>query len=95
MSQDPLLNNAARHPTLYLPYGDLALLSCAGVDGGPATVFRVGKTTLAFNSSIFATMLTLPGGADGQEMYEGAPVVRLSDTADDLQDLLKALYDPS
>lgn len=87
--------NAVRHPTMYLPHGDI-VLSCASEDERTLTLFRVGKSTLAFHSTVFATMLTLPEGPEEQETYEGVPLVRMSgDTAEDLGELLTALYDAS
>ena len=80
------------HSTFYFPLGDLVVQSAVGEDG-IGLLFRVSKSVLAFNSAVFADMFGFPAAAD-QELYEGAPVVHLMDSAVDLAAFFSALYDP-
>lgn len=77
----------------YLVDGDLAICSGPSPDG-QATVFRIHKAVMAYNSPIFHGMLDMPGDPVGQEMHDGVPIVRVTDTADEVHALLAALYDP-
>ena len=77
----------------YLADGDL-LIRSEPPQGGSVTVFRVHKAMMAYNSPVFRDMLDLPGDPAGREMHDGAPVVWVTDTADEVQALLAALYDP-
>ncbi|TCD68723.1 hypothetical protein EIP91_010007 [Steccherinum ochraceum] len=54
--------------------------------------FRVYQGILAEYSDVFRDMFTMPQPADS-EMVDQCPVVRLSDTASDLECILHALYD--
>ncbi|KIP07405.1 hypothetical protein PHLGIDRAFT_423278 [Phlebiopsis gigantea 11061_1 CR5-6] len=79
---------------LYFPDGNIVLRSAENVQG-VATLFRVHKGVLALNSAVFAGMFSLPAAApDVQEVYDGVPLVTLTDSAADLEALLRALYDP-
>ncbi|GJE95294.1 hypothetical protein PsYK624_114770 [Phanerochaete sordida] len=82
------------HAELYLSDGDLVIHSNNG-DGPAAVAFRVHKGLLAYNSPIFRDMLALPCRPDVQDGYDGAPLVRLSDEARELESALGALYNPS
>ena len=81
------------HSKFYFKDGDLVIKSAPNADEKP-TVFRVNKSVLAFNSTVFAGMLTLPGGSEVHETYDGVPVVAVTDTAEELAALMTALYDP-
>ena len=83
----------ARHPHFYLPDGDLVVCSGPG-DNEHSTVFRVNKTVLAYNSPVFQDMFALPSNPSTQEMYEETPMVRVTDSADELEQLIEALYNP-
>lgn len=63
-------------------------------ENGHITLFRISKSILAFNSPVFADMLPLPDNAEVQEMYDGVPVVRVTDSAEEWQKLVAALYNP-
>ena len=80
-------------PDFYLPDGDLAIYSAPSAQDGSVTVFRVHKPVMAYNSPIFRGMFELPAHPTSQEMYEGVPVVRVTDSADGIHALLAALYD--
>jgi len=65
-----------------------------------STLFRVHKSQLARRSVVFSDMFTLPQpvvttshATFADESYEGCPVVRLHDLAEDVANLLLALYD--
>lgn len=73
---------------------DVILRSCDLVD------FRVFKLVLSFASPVFKSMFTLPQSpsstrtivADDDDQKHGLPVVRLSEDARTLQDILRACY---
>lgn len=54
--------------------------------------FRVFRGILAASSSVFGDMFTIPQPTD-EKLVGGCPVVHLSDTAEDLHHVLKALFD--
>lgn len=70
-------------------------------------LIRVHKSILSKHSPVFEGMFALPEAASGlenagadnlpgslDEMYEGAPVVELSDTEEQVEMLLGVFYDP-
>ena len=59
-------------------------------------LFRVHMSSLASRSRVFNSMLSLPQGEDDEqtEVHEGSPLVRLPDSAEDVEALLRAIYDP-
>ncbi|KAF7305653.1 BTB domain-containing protein [Mycena chlorophos] len=63
------------------------------------SVFRVSKGVLAARSSVFKDMLAFDSmgadGAEGDETMEGCPVVRLHDTAAEVEVFLRAIFDSS
>ncbi|KAJ7195081.1 hypothetical protein GGX14DRAFT_677475, partial [Mycena pura] len=63
---------------------------CGLVIQAESTIFRVSGGILGTHSPIFHDMLSLPM-ADDVEMFEGCPLVRLPDTAEDITIFLKAL----
>ena len=81
-------------PDFYLPDGDLAICSAPSVQDGAVAVFCVHKVVMAYNSPVFCGMLNLPAHPEGQETHEGVPVVRVTDSAEEIHALLAALYDP-
>ena len=87
------IDNAKHHPTFYLGHGDLVIHSSKDADN-VSILFRVNKGILVFNSPVFADMARLPEERDGRDIYDGAPYVRLTDSAEDLERLFSALYDP-
>ncbi|KAI0085765.1 hypothetical protein BDY19DRAFT_1075826 [Irpex rosettiformis] len=59
------------------------------------TAFRVHTSILAQNCEIFRDMDAIPKPEvvdDSEEVYEGCPVIRLHDSATDLEHFLKAIY---
>ncbi|KAJ6561984.1 hypothetical protein B0H19DRAFT_1210037 [Mycena capillaripes] len=57
------------------------------------TQFRVHWSVLALHSSFFKGMLGLPQPPD-QPSVDGCPIIELSDSPEDVEHLLRALYDP-
>ncbi|KAJ7695808.1 hypothetical protein B0H17DRAFT_1008409 [Mycena rosella] len=71
---------------IWMPYGDIILQA-------ESTQFRVNRDVLAKNSLVFQGMLTLPQPPD-EAKIESCPIVQLSDSAQDVELLLSAFYDP-
>lgn len=87
--QEPLV----KHTDLWFSDGSVVLQ--AG-----STLFRVHKSQLARRSVVFSDMFTLPQpvmttshATFSDDSYEDCPVVRLHDSAEDVANLLLALYD--
>lgn len=88
-SQEPLL----KHVDLWFSDGSVVLQA-------ESTLFCVHKSQLARRSVVFSDMFTLPQpvvstshATFADESYESCPVVRLHDSAEDVANLLLALYD--
>ncbi|KAG2157152.1 hypothetical protein DEU56DRAFT_750327 [Suillus clintonianus] len=79
-----------RQGDLYYADGSVVLLA-ARADKTHA--FRVHKSVLGSHSKVFADMFALPSAAN-HEMYDGVDSVNMPDDAQDLEDLLRALYYP-
>jgi hypothetical protein len=82
-----------RHADLWFCDGSVILQA-------DSTLFRVHKSQLSRHSAIFSDMFTLPQppvmtthATLADETYEGCPVVELHDSAEDVANLLLALYD--
>lgn len=57
------------------------------------TLFKVLKSIIAFHSTVFRDMFSIPQPpSEGEITGEGCPVVRLSDTAVDVTIVLEALF---
>ncbi|TDL14522.1 hypothetical protein BD410DRAFT_694288, partial [Rickenella mellea] len=83
------------HETLYLPTGDLVLSAMSNLKDHGLVLFRVHKFMMAHHSSIFRDMFALPIPVeDCNESYEGVHMVHMPDSAEDLEGLLRVLYDP-
>ena len=78
-------------PNFYLPDGDLAIYSAPSPQDGTVTVFRVHKPLMAYNLPIFRGMLELPAHPTSQETHKGVPVVRVTDSAENMHAPLAAL----
>jgi hypothetical protein len=79
-----------RHPDLWFSDGSVVLKA-------ESTLFRVHSSQLARRSLFFRDLFSLPQpakdavGLDGT--FDGCPLLVLHDSAEDLSNLLKALYD--
>ena len=77
--------------SIYHAHGDIAILSLPN-DEGVITAFKIDKIYLSRNSAVFEGMVGLPS-MEESEKFDGVPLVRLQDTAEQLGDFLEALYD--
>ena len=55
--------------------------------------FRVHKSVLSKQSTVFGDMFTLPSPSD-LDTYDSLPLVHVHDDAKDLKQFLQAIYDP-
>ncbi|KAI0790887.1 hypothetical protein C8Q75DRAFT_761236 [Abortiporus biennis] len=78
--------NFQRHPQYYLPDGNVVLVA-----GDIA--FRVHGSVLSMHSNVFRDMLGIPKPPNDDYLYDGCPIVPLSDTAEEVLIMLSALYD--
>ena len=87
----------------WFPDGNI-ILSAVQVDSTSAVLFRVHKSLLARHSTFFADLFSLPAeptsAADlnmytSKSEYQGLPIVPLHDPAEEVEALLKAVYDPT
>ena len=82
--------SSLQHPDLWFSDGSVVLKA-------ESTLFRVHISQLARRSLFFRDLFSLPQpakdavGLDG--MFDGCPLLVLHDSAEDLSNLLKALYD--
>lgn len=80
----------SRHPDLWFSDGSVVLKA-------ESTSFRVHTSQLMRRSAFFRDLFSLPRpGKDAVELdgtYDGCPLLVLHDSAEDLSNLLKALYD--
>ncbi|KAF9527287.1 hypothetical protein CPB83DRAFT_793363 [Crepidotus variabilis] len=60
---------------------------------GEDTQFRVHKSMLALHSVVFRDTFQVSQPASGEESVEGCPVVHLTETAEDVEYMLSALYE--
>ncbi|KLO13580.1 hypothetical protein SCHPADRAFT_827761 [Schizopora paradoxa] len=80
---------------LWFQDGNIVLSAVDAATARPV-LFRVHMSSLASRSRVFNSMLSLPQGEDDEqtEVHEGSPLVRLPDSAEDVEALLRAIYDP-
>jgi hypothetical protein len=90
---EPPPDTRSKHADLWFCDGSVILQA-------EATLFRVHMSQLSRRSTVFSDMFTLPQppvmtthATLADETYEGCPVVKLHDSADDVENLLLALYD--
>ncbi|TDL18485.1 hypothetical protein BD410DRAFT_793190 [Rickenella mellea] len=80
----------SQHPNLWFDDGSVVLSS-------EQTLFRVHRSVLSFNSTIFRDMFSLPPGEDAgedpEDTWEGLPLVKMHDDDEDIANFLTALYD--
>lgn len=79
-----------RQEDLYYADGSVVLLAA---HAGKTHAFRVHKSVLGSHSKVFSDMFALPSSAEN-EKYDGVDSVQMPDDAEDLEDLLRALYYP-
>lgn len=84
---DPLSGDShwIRHPDFYMDDGSVVLLA-------ENTLFRVYLKWLEKKSEVFSQLASFENvQPPDSEMYDGCPLIRLSDTAEDLSHFLGAL----
>ncbi|KAG6377978.1 hypothetical protein JVT61DRAFT_14774 [Boletus reticuloceps] len=84
-----------KHKSLYFMDGNVVLL--APRTDNPGMLFRIHKSTLAMHSPIFSDMFGVCNpprstGENDDHLYEGVPLIHLSDDADHLGSVLEILY---
>ena len=86
---------SAVHADPYLDDGNVVLAACS--KDSTCKVFRVHRSVLCMQSTVFADMFAVPAPTEpaAAEMYAGITLIRMPDDATDLGDLLKMIYDPS
>ena len=83
-TEDPTVDDNLLHPVRSaIWYDDGSIVIQAG-----STQFRVHRSILWANSPVLKDMLPVD-----EELVEGCPILRLSDSAEDVAHLLKVLYD--
>jgi len=89
----PPSEHRVKHADLWFCDGSVVLQA-------ESVLFRVHKSQLSRRSVIFSDMFTLPQppvitthATLADETYEGCPVIKLHDSAEDVANLLLALYD--
>lgn len=84
------------HDKLYFPDGDIILsaISVAESLSKTSVLLRVHKFILSHHSAVFKDMFSLSEVPEINKMYDGVPVVDMTDSAEDLVGLVTALYDP-
>jgi hypothetical protein len=87
-------------PEPFVKHADLWFCDGSVILQADSILFRVHKSQLSRRSVIFSDMFTLPQPAVttthatlADESYEGCPIVKLHDSAEDVANLLLALYD--
>ncbi|TFK47457.1 hypothetical protein OE88DRAFT_1811254 [Heliocybe sulcata] len=78
-----------KHDTLYIQDGNVVL---SALDASQVHIlFRVHRSMLARLSTVFSDMFVLPASS-ANEIYEGAPLVQMTDSSADLESLLTVIY---
>lgn len=99
MSSSTAPSTREAHSSLYFPHGDIILEAKPGSSNpsSPSILFRVHRWLLAHHSPVFRDMFSMPYPRTEakDDIYDGAPVVEMTDDAQDLESLLCILYDPS
>lgn len=78
--------NAVKHPDFWFEDGSIVLVA-------ENTTFRVHKSLLAHHSEFFADLFTVPQPLNS-DLIDGLHFVPLSDSLDDVVDVLKVIYHP-
>ena len=79
-----------RHESLYFHDGNVVLRSMEDAQG--STLFRVHQSVLEHHSKVFKDMFSLPTVPGLNEVYDGAPLVAMTDQAEALEILLGIIY---
>ncbi len=88
------------HNSLWLADGNIVLAATSSSDIHLSILFRVHKSILSRQSQFFSDMFAFPENSlyhtgDEHDILEGLPLVRMhGDSVEDIEALLKYLYDP-
>jgi hypothetical protein len=81
----------SRDQDLYFEDGNI-IISANGASGD-LVYFRVHKSLLSKQSSVFKDMFSLPSPSE-VDIYDGLPLVHFHDDAKELKQFLQVIYDP-
>ncbi|TFK48999.1 hypothetical protein OE88DRAFT_451274 [Heliocybe sulcata] len=81
-----------KHASYYFADGSI-VLSAVHSETKQVVLYRVQTTLLSRHSEVFADMLTMPSPPEAPT-YEGAPLVHLPDTAEEIEAMVHCFYDP-
>lgn len=84
--------NETRSEEFYFEDGSI-VLSAKDADGN-LVYFRIHKSILARQSAVFNAMFSAPSPPPEVDMYDGLPLVRVHDEAEELKEFIQVLYDP-
>lgn len=86
--------SSKKHSSLWLLDGNIVL-----IDERRSILFRIHKSMLSRQSQVFSDMFALPTAittpAGDDDTLEDLPLIRMHDSAEDLEALLTYLYDPT
>lgn len=86
----------SKHSSLWLSDGNIVLAASPSSDQQRTILFRIHKSILSRHSQVFSDMFALPAApADNEDVLEGLPLIRMHDSGEDLEALLKYLYGPT
>lgn len=85
------MHDKLQHEALWFPDRSM-ILSAASPSPETLVLSRVHSSRVARKSTVFRDMLDVADSPDG-EKYEGLPLVVMPDTFEDVETLLRALYD--
>jgi len=80
-----------RDEDLYFEDGSV-ILSAKDADGA-LVYFRIHKSVLERQSSVFKDMFSVPSPAE-TDLYDGLPLVHVHDDSKELKEFLQVMYDP-
>ena len=81
----------SRDEDLYFEDGSV-IISAKGT-GGDLAYFRVHKSVLSKQSTVFKDMFSLPSPPE-VDKYDNLPLVHVHDNAEEFKQFLRAIYDP-
>ena len=81
------VTNGYAHSSLY--FSDSNIILTAVGSNGQNVFFLVHQSILSKNSPVFVHMLSSP--SEGNEIYDGVPLVQLSDSREDWESLMGVL----
>ncbi|KAJ7710224.1 hypothetical protein B0H16DRAFT_1630326 [Mycena metata] len=87
--EEPLPSALSRVEDLWIPRDTIVIRA-------ENTIFQVPRAVLAAQSTVFREMLSFPQPSTPEtELIDGSPVVRLHDSAKDVEVFLRAIFDAS